>query len=70
MQEHTALHAQKIADKMVNERMPTEGDAIRYAADYATELDASEEPHTDIEKMDYFLQGERWFRSRMKGENG
>jgi hypothetical protein len=52
-------------NKSVAERMPTEEDAIRYAADYATELDASEEPHTDIEKMDIFLHGTRWFRSRM-----
>jgi hypothetical protein len=48
-----------------NKRMPTEKDAIRYAAD-ATELDASEEPHTDIEKMDTFLHGTRWFRSRIE----
>jgi hypothetical protein len=53
-------------NKSVAERMPTEKDAIRYAADYATELDASEEPHTDIEKMDTFLHGTRWFRSRME----
>jgi hypothetical protein len=51
--------------KQIDKRMPTEKDAIRYAADYATELDASEEPHTDIEKMDIFLHGTRWFRSRM-----
>jgi hypothetical protein len=49
--------------KAIAERMPTEKDAIRYAADYATE---SEEPHTDIEKMDTFLHGTRWFRSRME----
>jgi hypothetical protein len=53
-------------NKSVAERMPTEKDAIRYAADYATELDASEEPHTDIEKMDTFLHGTRWFRSRIE----
>jgi hypothetical protein len=61
---------QSFADQEVEtaiaERMPTEEDAIRYAADYATELDASEEPHTDIEKMDTFLHGTRWFRSRME----
>jgi hypothetical protein len=60
-------NAQKIIELFaIAERMPTEKDAIQYAADWATELDDYEEPHTDIEKMDYFLQGERWFRSRME----